>query len=186
MVTTESPRLVDAGRAADSPASLARLSTSPSRRSPWRIGRCPRLSTPLLARCGSAPRSSRGGRRRGVYQGDTGTPLAPRRPKLPQPGQSSWPGPPISAPRVVPCEAMGTAGNGKCTDCGRDCHEVTHQDLGGWIVDVGGALICTACSAAHPRIRSGERLTPRTAATPSVPRGDPSRPTPATIDRLRG
>ena len=74
--------------------------------------------------------------------------------------------PPVSAPRAVPWEGMGIAKDGKCTDCGRDCHEVPPEDLGGWIVGVGGALICTACSATHPGTQSAEGVSPGTAAAP--------------------
>ena len=61
---------------------------------------------------------------------------------------------------------MGNAEGGKCTDCARDCRDVSPEDLGGWIVDVGGVLICTACSVARPELRSAQQLTPRTAAGP--------------------
>lgn len=71
--------------------------------------------------------------------------------------------PPIAILFPVPWNGVDTGDNGHCTECGRDCHEVTQKELGDWIVDIRGVLICSACSAAHPGILSAERQTRRAA-----------------------
>ena len=76
-------------------------------------------------------------------------------------------GPPISVARAVRWMAMGTAQDGKCTDCGRGCREVSHEDLGDWVVDVGGVLICKACAVERRGPTPGDhhRAGPTTALT---------------------
>jgi DNA-directed RNA polymerase subunit RPC12/RpoP len=41
---------------------------------------------------------------------------------------------------------MDPAPNGRCSRCGRQSDGATTEELGGWVVETGGVLICSECS----------------------------------------
>jgi len=67
--------------------------------------------------------------------------------------------------------------NGRCSLCGRQSKSVTTEELGNWVVQDGGTLVCSVCAkdsdkaVAGPEAFSGpERVEKVPAGTPQPPK----------------
>jgi hypothetical protein len=50
--------------------------------------------------------------------------------------------------------------NGRCSLCGRNSENVTTAELGNWIVQDGGILVCSRCSSDSDKAAGPEAFRP--------------------------